>query len=313
MFSAEKIASRLDNNTENVSLKNLRNKEVYLTLNGCVDGREDEPGIPSFGGAAGTLGAQYVALKRIFGETFSPAELIVFTKELIGDTKIYLHDDTHSQHRNGHQHACDTGDIGCGAVARMLKTPAENPDANNAYGFSPEDRKFFWNFLKNNSEIKVLSGEHVEDSIIWIKNTPYTHEGEEHISTVKMNKKPNPDTTAEDVNGIQDFGYHETGRNIIIDYMAEDMADILLKHADHNALRNSIAALEPSAASERTEDNLRGALHYLIKEQTMKVSDEHTGLTAADLPPAKKLLDAGHVAYVKLSPDGNHSIELASK
>ena len=65
-LNSDTITQKLNNNITKILLKDLRKKEMYLKINACVDGREDKSGIPSFGGAAGTLIAMYCALRDLF-------------------------------------------------------------------------------------------------------------------------------------------------------------------------------------------------------------------------------------------------------
>ncbi len=48
MLTADQIKEKLNNNTDRLFLSELRKKEVYLTKNTCVDGREDMTGVSSF-------------------------------------------------------------------------------------------------------------------------------------------------------------------------------------------------------------------------------------------------------------------------
>ena len=90
------------------------------------------------------------------------------------------------------------------------------------------------------------------------------------------------------------------------------MAKVLMDNIDHKTLWTHIDEIDAGATVGRTDESLIDELHYILKELAIKAADSHTGLTAEDLPPAKKLLDAGHVAYVHLSKDGSHDIQVAS-
>lgn len=308
MLSANQINDKLHNNTDRLFLSELRKKEVYLTKNTCVDGREDTTGVSSFWGAAGTLWASYLALNEFFDGKLSEHEIIDLLGVFIGDTKIYLHDDTHAVEHNHGKHPCDCGHIWCGAVDRMLTTKKVDDQGMNPWWFSATWRELFWQFLKEHADIKVLEGNHAEQSIIWVKNKPRVdHEiGEEYIDLLQKNKKVNEHGEEE-----QDFGYHETGRNLIIDFLSHDLAQFICDQADHELLKEQLCTLGSHNATLGAEKNLVTSLHYWLKEHTMRIADQHTWLTAVDLAPAKKCLDEGNVIYIeKLSHKGKHRFSL---
>ncbi len=310
MLTPDQIKEKLNNNTDRIFLSELRKKEVYLTKNTCVDGREDMTGVSSFWGAAGTLGASYLALNEFFEGKLSEQQIMDIIAEFVWDTKIYLHDDTHAIDHNHGAHPCDCGHIWCGAVDRMLTTKKVDEQGNNPWWFSEAWRKLFWQFLKDHANIRVLDGDHAEESIIWVKNTTRVdHEvWEPYIDLLQKNKKVNGNGEEQ-----QDFGYHETGRNLIIDFLSHDLAQFVYDHVDHDLLKEQLYMLGSHNAQLGSEENLSTSLHYWLKEHTMQIADKHTWLTAADLAPAKKCLDQGNVVYVeKLSHKGNHRFSLNS-
>lgn len=279
---------KLDKNTGSISLKDLRSKKTYLKRNTCSDGREDDSGIASFGGAAGTIIAMYCALRDLLDAQADNKQIMDILTELVWDIKIYLHDDTHAQSKNWDEHPCDCKHIWCGAVNCLLRD--DTKDDHNERWLDKSEREAFRERLKWHTQIKVLSDDHEEKSIYWIKNQIEKEWNSKQgcISIVTKNKKDD---------GQQDFVYHETGRNLIIEYMAEDVVDILIQKIDHKLLKQYYDKVNPQNYSD--DQKFRQILSYRLKQQTIKRADKHTILTAKNIPTARRALDTNNVVVIK--------------
>lgn len=303
-LNSDTITQKLNNNITKILLKDLRKKEMYLKINACVDGREDKSGIPSFGGAAGTLIAMYCALRDLFWWYVSQDQLMWILKKFVWDIKIYLHDDTHIQQDNQHKHPCECKNIWCGAVARLLKDE-DAWNGQNARWLNQDERNAFRSFLKDHSEIKVLDDQHQEETIHRLKNTPEIDENEEqYIYSTKTNKK---------ADGQQDFVYHETGRNLIIGYMAEDMVDTLLSEFSPEDLHTYYNQTH-KAQWDVNNGKIIETVSYRLKQKTIERADKHTNLTANDLIPARKLIEYDRIAVItEIDPQWWHNILIGKK
>jgi hypothetical protein len=291
----QEVHGHLSNNVNKITLDQLRNKATYTKINICVDGREDGEGIASFGGFAGTLGATLPALKELFAETgVSSEDIYTLIRHYLGNEKFYTHCDDHTQHDTHGASCSDCQTIGCGAIKFMLK-----PENSDAYGFSDADRAFMWNLIDTNGSIKVLQWDHLEKWIISIENTVRTDKdtAEEYINYTTGN-------THKD-SGDQYFIHHVTWRNLIIGFLAKDIAKDMIATFD-NALLHTMTAKTHTLVEDK---ELEKTLALLLKEKIMMRSDKHAGNTLGLLAPAKKLVDEKKIIVVKkVSHNNNHMI-----
>lgn len=156
------------NNAAKISTAEILENKNYLRHNVCSDGRGIQEGVASLGGSAGTLLAMYCSLKEIFKD-YDPEKIVKIMKEFVWDIKIYLHDDVHTQNHNNWQHPCDCHNIWCGAVDLLLKNNNITTNENDNIWLNTKEKSLRRNFLKENSQLTILEGEHREESIIRIK------------------------------------------------------------------------------------------------------------------------------------------------
>lgn len=271
------VHQHLDWNVGRIFLDQLRQKDIYTKFSICVDWREDGEGIASFGGFAGIIGSALPALKELFPD----ADAHAIIKWWLADTKFYVHCDDHTQHDTHGAAYCDCKKIGCGAINLMLK-----PENGEAYGYENSDRDFFWNLIDSNAAVKVLQWEHEEQWIISIENRVRNDKdsGAAYINHTKANVK----------DGVQYFVNHVTGRNIIIDYFAEDLANYIIQN--HSDIRNGQKELDDET------------LVYTLKDTIMQRSDKHAGATLWLLWAAQKVFkekwDNAVIPVKKLSKKG---------